>query len=657
MSCTKYLAAVALCALLCTAAGPALAGADGNSPLVLPPTGHGASAKLLRARHDLALREAARRARPRPPRTVLLAGNPVLTAPSSLHDLRFDFAKAQVTAIGKLQIKNNGAAPVSVVYLYMERFPNAALTITDGSATLSFTDLGYDELQVTLGTALGAGETVELTATQVGLPDCKPGFVGMVPCQVDAGLTCVMGSNWTPLLIDESTSQLVDADSETLKVTLPAGLKAAAAALDGNVTTNTDGTTTTSFQMIRGVGVAFAGGPLLTGQKPLGSSSQVRTFVLAANSSTASGWRDAAVDIMTFHGQRYGAYDLSKIDVVEAHPNAGVAYGPLSAIFIPGPALADPPADWMSRTTMAHELGHQWFAGFIQLGDSYSPWVNEGFATFTEMEYTIAKGTDAYKQDYGPAYRAFNMLQYVYGVLGQKDVALSGSAIYEASNEVYVVVTYNKGGMLVSMIRYLLGDSNFVKAMAQYRQDHLTSKSSPSSLAASIKTATGTDVWPMISAWSTKAGYPTVTVEVLRSTQGTQFVTQVNATATKPLYLPVQLDLQLADGTVQHQQLAMGSSTSQSASFTTDSEVTQVRWDPAAQVLARSVGKLPGDIAFDGEVDGIDLIQLAWAMGRTYDAWDPAGLFPAWTDLVFDGTIDQRDADVLLGSFGKKAGE
>jgi hypothetical protein len=651
-----HLPAVALFALLLSAASPALAGADGNSPLVLPLTGHGATAKLLRARHDLALRETSLRARPRQPRWVLLAGSPVLSSPSNVHDLRFDFTKAQVTATGKLQIKNNGAAPVSVVYLYVERFPSAGLTITDGTSPLSFTDLGYDELQVPLNSELGAGQTIELTVTQVGLPSCKPGFVGMVPCQVDAGLTCVMGSNWTPLLIDEASADFVDADLETLKLTLPAGMKAAAAALDGNTTSNADGTTTTSFQMLRGVGVAFSAGPLLAGSTPF-SSSQARTFVLAANSSTASGWRDAAVDIMTFHGQRYGAYDLPKIDVAEAHPNAGVAFGPLSAIFIPGPALADPPADWMSRMTMAHELGHQWFAGFIQLGDSYSPWVNEGFATFTEMEYTIAKGTDAYKQDYGPSYRAFNMLQYVYGVLGQQDVPLSGQAIYTAPNEVYVVVTYNKGGMLVSMIRYLLGDSAFLKAMAQYRKDHVTAKSSPATLAASIKTATGTDVWPMISAWSSKAGYPTVTVEVLRSTQGTQFVTQVNATTTKPLYLPVQLDLQLADGTTQHQQIAMGSATSQTATFTTDSEVTQVRWDPAAQVLARPLGKLAGDIALDGEVDGIDLIQLAWAMGRTYDAYDPAGLFPAWADLVFDGTIDQKDADQLLGSFGKKVGE
>ena len=656
MSCIRSWGTVLLALLVCTSA---LAGSDGNAPIVLPPTGgDAATAKLLRARHELALHEAAAR-RLRPPTTsttpgwVLLAGGNGLSLTANLHDLRFDFTTPQVTAVGKLQIKNNSITPVNQVYLYLERFSSAALNVSDASGPLSFSDLGNNMVWVALSSAIAAEQSVELTVSQTGMPTCKAGMIGVVPCQVSSGLTCVVGSTWTPLLLDENTGELIDAGLDTLKVTVPAAMKAAAAGLDGGITTNADGTTTTTFQLLRGP--YFGAAPFLTGSTPFGSS-QVRSFVLAANSGVADGWRQAAVDILTFHGQRYGAYDLPKLDIVEAHPNSGAAFGPLSAVFIPPQSLALPPLDWSSRMTIAHELGHQWFAGFIQIGDTLSPWLNEGFATFTEMEYTIARGSDAYKVDYGPTYRQFNNLIYVYTVIDGKDVPLTGDANIQAPSEVYVAVTYNKGGMLVSMIRYLLGDTAFLQAMSQYRKDHVTAKATPASLAASVKTATGTDISPLITAF-TKPAYPTFTVEVLRSTQASQFITKVNATSDMVPYLPVQVDLALADGTTQHQQLAFGSTASQSATYTTDSEVIQLRFDPACQVVGRHRGGLAGDLVLDGDVDGVDLVELDWAMGRKYDSSDPAGLFPTWADLVFDGVIDQKDADQLIGSFGKRAGE
>jgi len=474
---------------------------------------------------------------------------------------------------------------------------------------------------------------------------------------VGAGLTYHVGTSWMPLLVDVGTGGIVSPASATLAVTVPATHQVAANGISTGVKTNPDGTLTFSFKGVGDETFSFAAAPFLTGTTSFGAGQTATSYVLASHAAQAAGWRDAIVDIINFHGQRYGAYDLPKLDFAEVSDQAGAAFGPLSTVFIPGSLLGLDSSVWEYRSTLAHELGHQWFGGFIHLGDDNSPWLNEGFATYCEMEYTAALASKANGFDYAPTYRQLSNLRYLYTALGGKDVAPSSAEIYKAKADLYVAVTYDKGGLLVQMLRYLVGETAFLAAMKQYRADHVESEATVASLAASVKAATGKDVTGFLNAWAYAAGYPVCTVDVRRSLVAGQHQTRVSVAADRDPQLPLEVELQTADGQALRKQLLVAGGKSE-MTYTTDAEVVQVRFDPDHQLVGRARGALAGDLYLDGEVDGIDLVYAASAQGEAYDPGaQKQTLFPEWADLIFDGKIDQQDLDVVLAAFGKRSGQ
>jgi aminopeptidase N len=105
---------------------------------------------------------------------------------------------------------------------------------------------------------------------------------------------------------------------------------------------------------------------------------------------------------------------------------------------------------------VVHELAHQWF------GDAVSPeswkniWLNEGFATYSEALWEEHKyGEDAYfnymkRIDYG----------YFQGTVYAPEGFIFSPAIY--------ATVYQKGGWVLHMLRGVLGDTTFFKAIKEY---------------------------------------------------------------------------------------------------------------------------------------------------------------------------------------------
>ena len=77
--------------------------------------------------------------------------------------------------------------------------------------------------------------------------------------------------------------------------------------------------------------------------------------------------------------------------------------------------------------------------------------------------------------------------------------------------------------------------------------------------------------------------------------------------------------------------------------------------DPRALVLARHEPALHGDINGSNDVDGLDLMYLAYAYRAdlaTGDSYNWIGV----CDLNFDGKVDEADLQLLTGNFGREGG-
>jgi len=105
-----------------------------------------------------------------------------------------------------------------------------------------------------------------------------------------------------------------------------------------------------------------------------------------------------------------------------------------------------------------HELSHQWFADMITCDSWHDGWLNEGFASYAEALYAEhSEGFERY-QSYMAKFEYYD----------------SGTVYMEDVNNPFNVfrgIIYKKGAYILHMLRYVLGDKMFFKAIKEYALD------------------------------------------------------------------------------------------------------------------------------------------------------------------------------------------
>ena len=159
-----------------------------------------------------------------------------------------------------------------------------------------------------------------------------------------------------------------------------------------------------------------------------------------------------------------------------------------------------------SKQLIAHELAHQWFGDKVTCGAWNDIWLNEGFATFGEhvaYEKLLLSNTE--------------FLNYL---LNEKNYITSstGGSVYVADSNLGSVNTifsgrlsYSKGGYVVRMMKWVLGDTVFYQALKDYhaRPNLAYSYARTADLNASLLTSTGKDFTEFFNDWIYGQGYPT----------------------------------------------------------------------------------------------------------------------------------------------------
>ncbi|OWK74133.1 peptidase M1 [Flavobacteriaceae bacterium JJC] len=159
-----------------------------------------------------------------------------------------------------------------------------------------------------------------------------------------------------------------------------------------------------------------------------------------------------------------------------------------------------------SRGIIAHELAHQWFGDKVTCGAWNDIWLNEGFATFGEHvanEKLLMTNTQ--------------FMSYLAGEMNSITSSTGGS-VYVADanlNNINTIfsgrLTYSKGGYVVRMIKWILGENAFYSALKDYhaRPNLAYSYARTEDLKNSLFLSTGKDFTEFFNDWIYGQGYPT----------------------------------------------------------------------------------------------------------------------------------------------------
>jgi aminopeptidase N len=186
---------------------------------------------------------------------------------------------------------------------------------------------------------------------------------------------------------------------------------------------------------------------------------------------------------------------------------------------------------------MAHELGHQWFGDKITCGSWEDIWLNEGFATYMAAFYAESKY---------PTTIIENRKAVINSVTSLPDGSVKVLDTTNLSQVFNGRLSYRKGSCLLFMLRFILGDEVFAKALRRYLQDPAIAygNARTADLKRNLEEESGKDLTYFFDQWYTGQGYPSYQVKwnVVDNNKVAFKLSQTTSHSSVPFFkLPVQL--------------------------------------------------------------------------------------------------------------------
>jgi len=331
-------------------------------------------------------------------------------------------------------------------------------SVTIGQARLVFSQASAFVL-VTLDRPYRAGENVTLTVAYEGLP-ASTGF-GSFVFDAHAGtpwawsLSEPYGArDWWPCK-DQPADK---ADSSDIIVTCDSAFRVGSNGRLVSVLNNGDGTATWHWQerypiapyLISLALTNYSQFSLWFHYAP-GDSMEVLNYFIPEHASQAGATLPLVIDMLRIYSDLFGLYPFIREKYGHAEINASSAMEHQTMTSL-GPYGFD-------ENTIAHELAHQWFGDMITCRTWPEIWLNEGFAQYSTALYLERERGEGSYRDYMEA-QMFNALD-ARGTILIEDTSL-------VSNVFDPRLVYSKGASVLHMLRHVLGDSVFFRAMKAY---------------------------------------------------------------------------------------------------------------------------------------------------------------------------------------------
>ena len=222
----------------------------------------------------------------------------------------------------------------------------------------------------------------------------------------------------------------------------------------------------------------------------------MQTYCYPESLSTFQANTPKVLNSMVFFHNRFGDYPFIKEKYGHVQFGWGGGMEHQTATFLVSP----------NESLMAHELAHQWFGDMITTNTWQDIWLNEGFATHLAAMYM----ENTYPANIYTNRRAVlnNITNSPGGSVKVLDTT-SVNRIFDGR------LSYNKGSYLIYMLRFILSDAVFFKAINNYLKDPLLAYgfAGTADLKKHLEKASGKDLTIFFKQWYEGEGFPSYNVQ------------------------------------------------------------------------------------------------------------------------------------------------
>ncbi|MGA7990673.1 MAG: M1 family metallopeptidase, partial [Thermoanaerobaculia bacterium] len=281
----------------------------------------------------------------------------------------------------------------------------------------------------------------------------------------------------------------------TVTATVPPGYVVASAGL-GTTTTLPDGRLRSTWRLPRPistylVSLNVANYAVLEDSYTAmdGRKMPIRSYLMPENAAANAPRLSAIKDHIAILASFYGEYPFvdTKYGIVSSWFPGGMEHPTLTSI---GESiLSNVPRD--ITLLLVHELAHQWWGDKVTMRTWDDIWLNEGFATYSEVLYL----EKAQSRDPGSTLRT----SYDDGLYGGR---LAPAVVADPTDPFrYTGAVYDKGAYFLHMLRRLVGDEAFFSGLQAYGDTHAWGTATRDELRALFERRTGLDLKQFWDQW------------------------------------------------------------------------------------------------------------------------------------------------------------
>lgn len=225
----------------------------------------------------------------------------------------------------------------------------------------------------------------------------------------------------------------------------------------------------------------------------------IRSYAPAGDQAGAEMARDVAGRAIENFSARYAPFPYTELDIVSTPTLAlGIEYPGMIAITsriydVDGDYRGAPASIYM-ESTVAHEVGHQWFYGLVGGDQLDDPWLDESLSQFITLQY--------YADEYGASgEQGFrNSLEGRWDQVGRAEIPI-GLPVAEYSGQEYSAIVYGRGPLFFVALRETMGQENFDAFLKEYTETLSWGIATPEFLQSLAETHCACDLNDLFDEW------------------------------------------------------------------------------------------------------------------------------------------------------------